>query len=535
MTAGLPRISGTRLLVDGLPFTVLAAETHNSASSTAIAIERSFAKVAALGANTVLAPVAWSLLEPTEGTFDFSLVDIMLEAAERFDLKLVPLWFGSWKNGMSSYIPGWVKRDAARFPRAEVREQGRIEHLSPFSSEARTADAAAFRAFMAHLREVDIAHTAIMVQVENEVGLLGDSRDRSELAQNVWDAAVPERFFQTVAAAGLSRLTLAGPKVDASPEDAWGAVLGTSQEAEETFMAYAYARYIDEIAAAGKAEHDIPMFVNVWLDSPLELDMPNPPDLALAGGMNPGDYPSGGPVPRMLALWCAAAPTLDFIAPDFYFGDFSSTMDTYSRASGGRLFIPEMRRSVRGVAQMFVAVGAYRAIGVSPFGVDSFDSSEPSAEALSDAYAILAVVADSLQQNDQRASRGFTLTESQQEQELMIGSTLVVVKASDSFRQLPPFPAYGVLVEESPGEILAAGRGFTVSFPDSEGNKTGIESASEIATDGSGQIVTELNGDESSSGASIRLHALGAVAPSIFPIAISTSSTGVVRIKTYTY
>lgn len=535
MTVASPHLSGTRLFVDGQPFTVLAAETHNSASSTVLAIERSFWNVAELGANTVLAPVAWSLLEPEEGVFDFTLVDTMLEVSERLGLKLIPLWFGSWKNGMSTYVPGWVKRDPIRFPRAETRERGTIEHVSPFSAEARAADAAAFRAFMAHLRQADAAHTVIMVQVENEVGLLGDSRDRSKLAQSVWDSPVPSHFLETVAATGLPHLMSERSGSDASDGVIWGDLLGTSPAAEEAFMAYAYAQYIDEIAASGKAEHDVPMFVNVWLDSPLELDMPNPPDLALAGGMNPGDYPSGGPIPRVLALWRAAAPALDFVAPDFYFGDFPSTMEAYAHSSGGRLFIPEMRRSVNGIAQMFLAVGTYRAIGVSPFGVDSLESSEPAAVALADAYAILGVVTVSLQENDERASRGFALTEAQQELELMVGSTLVTVKASDSFRQLPPFPAYGVLVEESPDHVLAAGRGFTVSFPDRDGTKTGIESASEVATDGSGHIVTELNGDETSSGASIRLHALGATAPSIFPIAISTSSTGVVRIKTYTY
>jgi hypothetical protein len=184
---------------------------------------------------------------------------------------------------------------------------------------------------------------------------------------------------------------------------------------------------------------------------------------------------------------------------------------------------------------MFIALGAKRAIGVSPFGVDSLDRSEPAATALADAYAILSVAIDAQQQNPQAAAHGFALTEERQEIEFAIGSTKVIVRAADAFRQVPPFPAYGILLEERPGVILAAGRGFTVSFPDGDGVKTGIERASEIATDGSGRIVTELNGDETSSGASIRLHALGATAPTIFPIAVSTSSTGVVRITTYAY
>jgi len=535
MTQPISTIDGTQLVVNGRPFTVLGAEIHNSSSSTVAAIAESFRKVAALGANTVLAPVAWSLLEPEEGAFDFTLVDTMIDVAQESGLKLIPLWFGSWKNGTSSYVPAWVKRDVGRFPRALIQDGRPVEHLTPFSDEARDADAAAFRALMRHLGQVDVQHTVIMVQVENEVGLLGDARDRSELADVAWSQQVPPAFIDALGLDVDSPVSARWQRNGRLTNGSWATVLGETAEADEAFMAWAYARYIDAVAAAGRAEHDVPLFANVWLDSPMELDMPDAPDLSLAGGLQPGDYPSGGPVPRVVALWRAAAPSLDMVAPDFYFGDFSATMDRYSNASEGRLFIPEMRRSATGVSHMFLALGTYRALGVSPFGVDSFDEDEPAARTMSDAYALLRVVAQEQEARPDAACRGFALTEAHPEQTITVGRSVVTVAAVDSFRQLPPFPAYGILLEEESGVVLAVGRGFTVSFPEVAGIRRGIERASEIAADGTGRIVRELNGDETMGGSGVRLHALGATAPAVFPIPLSTVSTGVLRLVTYTY
>jgi beta-galactosidase GanA len=157
-------------------------------------------KLAAMGLNTVVTPLSWELIEPKEGSLDFSLIDGLLSQARNAHERVVFLWLATWKNGMSSYAPVWVKQDTRRFPR--VVEQGsEVEILSPTGSATMEADARAYAAVMQHLKEVDAQqHTVLMMQVENEVGVLGDSRDHSAVANRAFAAAVPEeltRYLKT--------------------------------------------------------------------------------------------------------------------------------------------------------------------------------------------------------------------------------------------------------------------------------------------------------------------------------------------------
>jgi len=145
--------------------------------------------------NTVLTAVAWGWTEPQEDKYDFHLVDAAIDLANQNDLRLVWLWFGSWKNGESNFAPGWVKGDYDRFPRAQIQNGKNVEILSTLSDSNLQADARAFAALMRHVREVDKNHRVIMAQVENEVGLLGDSRDRSPAANEAFAKPVPKEFM----------------------------------------------------------------------------------------------------------------------------------------------------------------------------------------------------------------------------------------------------------------------------------------------------------------------------------------------------
>lgn len=379
MESRIPRLVrkgwSAQLVVDDRPFLILGGELGNSTASSLEEMERHWPRLASLGLNTVLAPVYWELVEPEEGAFDFSLVDGLIEGARRHGLRLALLWFGSWKNCMSCYAPPWVKLDPRRFPRARTSAGKPLEMLSAFHEANEAADARAFAALMRHLREVDGAwHTVIMVQVENEIGMIPEARDHSETADRLYRGAVPAALMEYLAAhrgALAPQLEAAWERCGRKAAGSWEEVFGPGPSTEELFMAWHFARYVERVAAAGKAEYPLPMFVNAALIRP---------------GYPPGRYASGGPLPHLMDVWRAGAPSIDFLAPDIYFPNVVEWCERY-RIPGNPLFIPEIRRGATNPAYAFYAIGDHSALGISPFAIEDIEDGH--AELLAGAYRIL--------------------------------------------------------------------------------------------------------------------------------------------------
>jgi beta-galactosidase GanA len=126
-SSGIPHLekqgSATQLVVDGKPFLMLAAELLNSSSASLDYMRPVWPRLAAIPLNTVITPLSWELIEPREGQFDFALLDGLIQDARRNSLRLVFLWLASWKNGMSSYAPVWVKGNSETVPAR--RREGR--------------------------------------------------------------------------------------------------------------------------------------------------------------------------------------------------------------------------------------------------------------------------------------------------------------------------------------------------------------------------------------------------------------------------
>ena len=335
------------LLVEGRPYLILGGQIHNS-SAWPSELPQVWESLAALHANTVEAPAYWEQIEATEGHFDFSNVDQLVEGARAHHLHLVVLWFGTWKNGNMQYAPVWVKTNTTRFPRM-IRPDGLpTDVLSANSRNTLEADKAAFTALMRHLKEIDgEQHTVLMVQVENESGGIGSVRDFSAESNREITGQVP------------AELVTAANKQSGT----WSQVFGS--DADEVFQIFHQAKYVNEIATAGKREFNIPLYINVWVSHPtVEL----PQRQVLLPGIQ---YPSGGAVQKWVGLWKALAPSIDMIGPDLYTSDsneYRSLIQTYHRPDNP-LWIPETGRSDNFAKFLFYALGD-GAIGFSPFGVD---------------------------------------------------------------------------------------------------------------------------------------------------------------------
>jgi hypothetical protein len=512
------KINGVRqIVIDGKPDLLLGGELHNSSASSATYMAPIWDRLATMHIGTVIGAVSWQGTEPTEGQFNFDAIDAQVAAARKHQMHLILIWFGAFKNAGSTYAPMWIREDEKRFPRATVHARGREAFtypgampkpvLSVFSPQLVDADRTAFTAMMRHLATIDPDHVVVMIQVENETGLLRDSRDRSAFAQAAWERPVPTALMSYLA----NHRSSLQPEFDAiwkrsgyRMSGSWAQVFGSDWQAEEIFMAWAFATYTDTIAKAGKRELRLPMYANAWIG-------PQP------GQPKAGDYPSGGPVAHMIDVWKAGAPSLDLLAPDIYVPDVKGALEGYAR-SDNPVFTAEAQFRT---GSLFWALGHDAAIGFSVFGIEDGRLGNQ----LSQAYALLdpmrAMIADA------QASHniGGVLLEAGERGHLALGGYALTIHGTrDLFRQMmldagqqapstpPPLasetadgpfgpsPAdsrpYGLVIADGKNSFLLVGQGFTVDFA-ANGSRVEIDHVEEGRFDqGQWHPGRVLNGDE---------------------------------------
>lgn len=505
----------TQLLVHGKPFLMLAGELGNSSASSAAYMTTAWPKLRTMGLNTVLMPVSWELIEPREGAFDFALVDELLAAARTHDLKIVVLWFGTWKNSMSCYAPLWVKTDQKRFPRARTSDGKAVEIVTPLSDHCRESDARAFAALLKHLRATDgTQNTVVMVQVENEIGMIPEARDHSPEAEQAFRQQVPAGLMTYLLKNATSLTDVmqkawgnAGHKTSGT----WEEVFGAGTATEEIFMAWHFAVYTDAVAAAGKKEYPLPMYVNAALIRP---------------NYRPGQYPSAGPLPHLMDVWKAGAPQIDMLSPDIYFPNFAEWLGKFDRA-GNAMFVPEVDRK-QSAANAFYAIGKHNAMGYSPFSIESVE--DPLHSQFTGAYGVLRQLAPLILTHQGKGTMtGVLLDSTAQVAEFTLGDYVFTVKHEATWPYAPRVqgdtPRYGgMIIMIARDEFYVAGTGMLVTFRPASGDPhdvAGIGSIEE-GTFSEGQWVAgrRLNGDEDHQGRHLWLPAPG---------------YGIQRVKLYTY
>ena len=496
----------TQLFVDGKPFLILGGELYNNSATNLEYMKPLWPRLKTMNLNTVLAGISWAQLEPVEGKFDYTLVDGLIRDAREHDLHLVFLWFGSWKNSWSSYAPDWVKRDFERFPRAQLKAGTETERLSPINNANRDADARAFAALMKRIREIDgDQHTVLMMQVENEVGMIPDARDHSPAANAAYERPVPNELIDYL----QKRKDTLNPQLRAKWQAAgwktvgnWESVFGPGLETEDLFMAWQYAEYIGKVAAAGKAQYDLPMYANAALIRP---------------DFVPGQYSSGGPLPQSMDIWKAGAPQLDFLAPDIYF-EFKKWCAQYDTPDNP-LFIPEAAGGARGAAIAFYAVGQHAALGFSPFGIDQVRTDGGEKE-LSESYEVLAQLTPLILENQpKRRVAAVLLEDLTPSQRVQLGDYTLNVFATPPGHVRPEGPEYpvdkraptphGIFIAVGPDEFYLAGDGLNVRFtPNSPGPPlAGLATVQEGRfVNGRWEPGRTLAGDDTEQGNGVPLH-----------------------------
>ncbi len=421
-----------RLIVDDKPFLILGVQWDCDSCFSKEEMNPLFPEARRMGANVAALPLYWREVESNVGTYDFTMLEERLKQAREHDLRIVLLWFGTWKNACSFYAPDHVRDDHATFRYARDRDGNELVSFCPTSEVTWQADRDALVGVTRYLRDHDKQNTVILIQIENESGILGSSRCFCENCNRLFrEGNYAEQF---------------GP------------------EADEALSVVSFATYIDRIASDVKAVKNIPCYTNVWPSQQVDRI--------------PGTYPSGGGASQMLDLYYEQLNHLDFLAPDVYTDgvtDFGRVCSQYSVA-GRPLYIAEHSSSKHGRAErnVFYALASPNAIGFDPWAIDSPYPdmySEPLVDPighewgrqaywLRDSYVAIGRAISPIVMY-QGTKSFFCFVQEPGEKGTSISGALTTLRIAYHDRD---GMARGFIIETNPAEYLLIGSGFSVRF-----------------------------------------------------------------------
>lgn len=405
---------------------------------------------------------------------------------------------------MSSHVPSWVKTDQMTFPRAKDVNGISQEILTPFSENNLQADLKAFKSLMRHVKEIDeMEQTVIMVQPENEIGMLPSARDYNELANEKFANNVPKELMDYLVKnkhALVPEFYKVWEVNGFKTHGTWEEIFGKGLHTDEIFMAWYFAQYTDEITSAGKEIYPLPMFVNAALNRP---------------GWEPGRYPSAGPLPHLMEVWKAGGKSIDFLTPDFYNPDFKHWNDLYTRQNDP-LFVPEHRFDNTVAAKALFTIGHYEGLGFSPFSIEQ-NPEEPftlKEEKLAKIYDVLLQVKPLIDANrGKNRIEGVLLDQDTKAVKFVLGDYEFTAAHTYNLGWEPNArssewePSGAIIIQTGDSEFYFAGFGVSLTFkslknPDA---RVGILKTDRGEfKDGEWTVFRHLNGDQTHQGRHIR-------------------------------
>jgi len=471
-----------QMIVDGEPFLMLAGELHNSSASTEEYLDAIWPRIKSLNLNSLMVALAWEQFEPIEGEYDFSLIDAIIDGGNKYGIKVGLVWFASWKNGASSYAPSWVKHDRERFFRVVDAQGNELETLSPFCDEARDADARAFKALAAHIREYDKDKVIIAYQPENEVGTFSDM-DYSSAGLAALASQVPSKLMAYMLENKedlRQELSAAWAEGGYMEKGTWNEVFPDMVKAKHYCMSWQYATYVNAVAEAAREEYDLPAFCNAWL-----VQYP---------GEAPGRFPNGGPVSCVMDIWKAGAPAVDILSPDIYLPDYKGIAADYHR-DDNPLLVPE---AAMNIANAYYTFGAEDGICFSPFGIEDGVGNYEFAQG----YKVLDEMSPVILKH-QGSRNIYAVTGARGDVDQLIDcgdfKMRIMFNSAD---------AYGIIIRTSADSYEVCGTGFYIRYEsDLDGRIIQIEQVLEGGyKDGEWYTERYMNGDETDHNREVRVY-----------------------------
>ncbi|MDR1899759.1 MAG: DUF5597 domain-containing protein [Treponema sp.] len=332
MMPHLEELNGRKALyVDGKPFIILGLQWDCDGCYTPEDMDPFFEHGKKMGLNTASLLLYWREIEPNEGEYHFEMLDHRIEMARKFNMKIVLVWFASFKNGDLTYAPDYIRADHKRFSKV-IDKDGHVHtnHCCPTAAETHRRDELALIEVFNHLKKVDSDHTVIVFQIENETGIFGT-----------------DRCFCNTCSAEYAKFD-------------YDAKYGV--RAGEFFSAKCIAEYCDSLTKTIKDIYPIPVYMNAWLNKMYKNEK---------AGI---EYPSGGPIPPVLDIYFQTIKYIDFISPDIYqygYKDFNYFCKVYTRKNNP-LYVAECAtgKGARTEKNVFYALGDYAAIGYDPWAIN---------------------------------------------------------------------------------------------------------------------------------------------------------------------